>query len=225
MLASHLGRPLVGEFNEDLLQACLRHGERLEPTLLLGLLDLLKQRGQVGLRLGDLVQAVQIRALDLLGLGVLHAHEVDELAELFVAGEPELNVIPTAKVVLDLLDLALAPELPGNHDPDARAQGLALRHGVGRQHDALVLAVVHVRDDVPQESLGDRVHSGGGLVQQNDLGIANHRRGHRQLPLVASRVRARELIRVSREVELGDDPLHLLSDVRVGNSPHHGVHG
>ena len=63
---------------------------------------------------------------------------------------------------------------------------LALLHAVGGEDDGAVPALGgDVADVIPHVPARHRVHARAGLVQEDDLGPADRRDGHRQLPLVA----------------------------------------
>ena len=73
------------------------------------------------------------------------------------------------------------------------------------QNDCGLLSLCrNTGNDFPHETTGLRVHAGGWLVEENHVGVPNHRHRHRQFPLVAARKSPRKFVPVSIEVHLFD---------------------
>jgi hypothetical protein len=74
--------------------------------------------------------------------------------------KPQLHSVSAAEARPEMLYRAKAAEAARAHDADARAQGLALAHGVGGQDDAAGAAgALQRRHRIPKAALGDGIHA------------------------------------------------------------------
>mmetsp|Transcript_43933 Transcript_43933/g.127035 ORF Transcript_43933/g.127035 Transcript_43933/m.127035 type:complete len:333 (+) Transcript_43933:194-1192(+) len=106
----------------------------------------------------------------------------------------ELELVAGAVLVLDVERRTQAAELAFHLDGNAVTQCLCLFHGVGCQ-DHRLAPPAHL-DDLPEVALGARVHGGRGLVQEEQVGVANQCDAQAQLALHAAAVRAGDLVHV-----------------------------
>mmetsp|Transcript_54534 Transcript_54534/g.155257 ORF Transcript_54534/g.155257 Transcript_54534/m.155257 type:complete len:619 (+) Transcript_54534:420-2276(+) len=72
-----------------------------------------------------------------------------------------------------------------DHDGEARAEHLALVHGVAREHEG-VAAAAHAAKHVPEEAPGAHVDARGRLVEEHHVGLSDERKRRGELPLVAA---------------------------------------
>ena len=81
-----------------------------------------------------------------------------------------------------------APEISIDLNGNLGGEGLCFLHGVGSEDDRTLLALRgDPGDHIPHEPARLRVHACGGLVEENDGGVADHGDGHRELSPVSSR--------------------------------------
>ena len=107
----------------------------------------------------------------------------------------------------ELLRRAQGDEAAVIHDGDAVAEALGLVHVMGGEDDgaAGALQVIH---EVPEMPASLRIEAGGGLVEEQQLGIADQRAGHGQALLLAAGKRAHAGIAFFFELGSGDDFVH-----------------
>ena len=71
------------------------------------------------------------------------------------------------------------------HDGDAVAEALGFVHVVGRKDDGAAVELELV-DQIPKLAAGLRVEAGGGLVEEQKIGIADQGAGQREALLLAA---------------------------------------
>mmetsp|Transcript_20735 Transcript_20735/g.65201 ORF Transcript_20735/g.65201 Transcript_20735/m.65201 type:complete len:609 (-) Transcript_20735:3142-4968(-) len=112
----------------------------------------------------------------------------------------DVELVVGAERVLEVLEGAEAAELALDHDGDAVAEGLDLLHEVRGEDDG---AGLHGgAEDVPEVASGDGVEAGGGLVEEDESGVADDGDGGAELALHAAAEARGELVGVGAELEL-----------------------
>src|SRR5215208_3032689 len=81
---------------------------------------------------------------------------------------------PCASAPAERVRRALADDLAGDDHRDPVGQPLGLFHVVGGEEDRLA-EIAQTRDDVPRGAPCRRVKAGGGLVEEDKLGVADQR--------------------------------------------------
>ena len=79
---------------------------------------------------------------------------------------------------------------------------------------------MHMQRLTPPSGIG--IDPGGGLVQEDNLGVADERDAHGQLPLLPSREAAGQLVGLVREVDVAEDDLNLGGDLVLRHPPDSG---
>ena len=89
-----------------------------------------------------------------------------------------MNLVAIAELRLELGERPEAAQPPTDHNPCARAEGLAIFHGVSGEDDgAILLRRADPCDHLPHEALVHGVHASRGLVHEYDRRLADHRDG------------------------------------------------
>src|SRR5919199_195396 len=163
-----LGHGLGGELEVDVLERRARHGQVLEALAPRErrARELVQQRGRV----------VGLARGELAGL-VAPGHAVAGRA----GPERRRRALGDDPALLD--------------DRDAVAERLRLVEVVRRQHDGLA-EVLQRAHDVPRRPARRRVEAGGGLVEEDQLGVADQREREVQAPQLAAAQRARVRVRL-----------------------------
>lgn len=77
-----------------------------------------------------------------------------------------------------MLWCADAFEVTVDHDAEFCGESFGLLHGVGGEDDGWLLFLwSYSGDDFPHETSCFGIHAGGGLVKEDDIGVADHGHG------------------------------------------------
>mmetsp|Transcript_121621 Transcript_121621/g.349562 ORF Transcript_121621/g.349562 Transcript_121621/m.349562 type:complete len:390 (-) Transcript_121621:1263-2432(-) len=96
-----------------------------------------------------------------------------------------------------------------DHDRQPGAEHLALLHRVAGE-DHRVAGLPDVADHLPQEAARANIHARGGLVEQDDIWLADESQGRRELPLVAAAEVLAKVVLVGFEAHALDHLAHNL---------------
>ena len=128
-------------------------------------------------------------------------------------GEAQLDDL-TRRVLRDqLARRALGDDAAAVHDHEPVAELLGLVHVVRREHEGHALALQPV-EALPQEVARLRVEAGGGLVEQQQLGLVDERARDREPALHAARQRVDEVVAPVGELHELEQLLGPLADLR-----------
>ncbi len=101
------------------------------------------------------------------------------------------------------LGCAFGDDAPVGEDGDPVGQVLGLVHVVGGQEDRLA-ELAEPGDDLPGGPAGRRIETGGRLVQEDDLGVADQGQGDIEAPALAAGQLRGERVRLLGQADQGD---------------------
>ena len=181
----------LGQLEVDVLERRLRDGEAVE-------LDLASHRP-----LGQLVErAGRARRCDL-DVAALHRDASLELRQLGVGRQCERDPRRGLRPAAELVRRALGDDQPVADDRDPIGEVLRLVHVVGGEEDGLS-ELAEARDDLPRLAASRRVEAGGGLVEEEQLGVADERHCDVETALLAAGELAGAIVRLALEPDEGD---------------------
>src|SRR3990172_2138798 len=152
----------AGHGDEHVLQRGRAHLEVQQPRL-----GYVRQCGQ---RLGDVRRKQDIAAVVV--DEATHGGQGEQVVAVDGGGERALDRAVEVEVEDEVAGSVEGLDAAAVHDRDAVAKGLGLLHVVGCEDHSLAL-IADVLDEVPQVVPGLRVEPGGGLVEEDDVGVVN----------------------------------------------------
>ena len=142
-------------------------------------------------------------------------HAVERVLQLHRPREPQLHHLTRGVLGHQLARRAFGDDLPAVHDHQPVAELLRLVHVVGGEHerDAVLLEPVQA---LPEHVPGLRVEAGGGLVEQQHLGLVDQRTCDREPPLHPARKRVDARVAAVAELHELEELLRTPADLGAG---------